>query len=170
MTKDIRIIYIVSIIAIVAFLGMQFYWLYNRYQYSVLEYTETITEQVIEANNEYSRYRDSYVNKERAGKGYRNMASYSMGYETDGLGNRHHVVSVTAWRFQPWRVLGVDLQKTSRTLKHSTHFNWQGIADTMKSIQFLSVCLSTIPPAKRQYGVQPKRWRWSSRILLIPAV
>lgn len=111
MTKDIRIIYIVSIIAIVAFLGMQFYWLYNRYQYSVLEYTETITEQVIEANNEYSRYRDSYVNKEWAGKGYRNMASYSMGYETDGLGNRHHVVSVTAWRFQPWRVLGVDLQK-----------------------------------------------------------
>ncbi len=108
MAKDIRIIYIVSIITIVAFLCMQFYWLYNRYEYSIREYQGTVTENVQEAMNDYYRYRDNHVSKEWSGKAYRNLSQYSMGYQTDEAGKRHHIVSVTAWRFKPWRVLGVD--------------------------------------------------------------
>lgn len=111
MTKDIRIIYIVSIIAIVAFLGMQFYWLFNRYEDSIREYQGVVAERVLEAINEYYRYRDTHVGKDMSGKGYRSMSQYAMEYKTDESGNRHHVISVQAWRFQPWRVLGVDADK-----------------------------------------------------------
>lgn len=108
MAKDIRVIYIVSIIAIVAFLGMQFYWLYNRYEFSIHEYQKAVAESVQEAINEYYRYRDGHVSEERAAKGNNNLSQYSMEYKLDESGRRHHIVSVHAWRFQPWRVLGVD--------------------------------------------------------------
>lgn len=111
MAKDIRIIYIVSIIAIIAFLCMQFYWLYNRYEYSIQEYNGIVTEKVQKSLNEYYRYRDNHVSNEWSGKGYRNLSEYSMGYKTDESGNRHNIVSVTAWRFRPWHILGVEPER-----------------------------------------------------------
>lgn len=112
MAKDIRIIYVVSILAIIAFLCMQFYWLYNRYEYSIQEYNGIVTEKVQKALNDYYRYRDNHVSNEWSGKGYRNLSQYSMAYETDESGNRHHIVSVTAWRFRPWHILGIDPEKS----------------------------------------------------------
>ena len=35
MKKRIKTLYIITIIAILAFLGMQVYWLYGRYEYSL---------------------------------------------------------------------------------------------------------------------------------------
>lgn len=48
MEKRIKTLYILSIIAILTFLGMQGYWLYIRYEYSLREY-EMETQVVIES-------------------------------------------------------------------------------------------------------------------------
>jgi len=42
MEKKIKTLYILSIIAILAFLGMQVYWLFSRYEYSLREYEDQI--------------------------------------------------------------------------------------------------------------------------------
>ena len=55
MEKKIKTLYILSIVAILAFLGMQAYWLYGRYEYSLTEYENRTGLLVIEALKEYSK-------------------------------------------------------------------------------------------------------------------
>ena len=38
MERRIKLLYIITIVAILAFLGMQAYWLYGRYEFSLSEY------------------------------------------------------------------------------------------------------------------------------------
>lgn len=136
MAKDIRVIYIASIIAIIAFLCMQFFWLFNRYEYSIREYQNKVTEEVLSVYNEYYQYRDGYVKKEWAGKGYRNMVNYSMDYKTDSVGNRHHFLTVAAWRFQPWRILGgeVDDDFSDAEIQKAYQLARQGLYPHVDSI------------------------------------
>ena len=60
MEKKIKTLYILSIAAILAFLGMQLYWLYGRYEYSLSEYEnisgEIISSAIAEYNNERAKY------------------------------------------------------------------------------------------------------------------
>lgn len=46
MERRIKTLYTVTIIAILAFLGMQVYWLYGRYEYSLIEYERSLGEQI----------------------------------------------------------------------------------------------------------------------------
>ena len=55
MEKRIKTLYIVTIAAIMAFLGMQMYWLYGRYEFSLREYehhTEAVIADVIVERSE----------------------------------------------------------------------------------------------------------------------
>lgn len=58
MEKRIKTLYIVTIIAILAFLGMQFYWLYGRYESALVEYERVLGSTVIGCVDKYTAIRD----------------------------------------------------------------------------------------------------------------
>ena len=108
MEKNIKTIFIVSIIAIVAFLGIQFYWLYTRYEYTVFEYEDKAFKTVHETIDEYYQNRDKCIAPELADKGYRFTVNYLMENKNDESGHQHRFITVTTRRFQPWRILGLE--------------------------------------------------------------
>lgn len=60
MEKRIKTLYIITIIAILAFLGMQGYWLYGRYEFSITEYERSLAERIVKCVNEYNEIRETY--------------------------------------------------------------------------------------------------------------
>lgn len=58
MEKRIKALYIITIIAIIAFLGMQMYWLYGRYEFSLTEYERNLGNTIVQCVDEYATYRD----------------------------------------------------------------------------------------------------------------
>ena len=54
MEKRIKALYIITIVAILAFLGMQAYWLYNRYEVSLKEYERLLSERIMKCVNDYN--------------------------------------------------------------------------------------------------------------------
>lgn len=62
MEKRIKTLYIVTIIAILAFLGMQVYWLYGRYEFSLIEYERNLSEQIEKCVDEYNAIRETSAN------------------------------------------------------------------------------------------------------------
>ncbi|MDE6339191.1 MAG: HAMP domain-containing histidine kinase [Muribaculaceae bacterium] len=57
MEKRIKILYIITIMAILAFLGMQMYWMHGRYEFSLKEYERNLSEQIIESVDNYNEIR-----------------------------------------------------------------------------------------------------------------
>ena len=60
MEKRIKTLYIITIIAIFAFLGMQGYWLYCRYEFSLTEYERSFAERIEKCVDEYNEIRETY--------------------------------------------------------------------------------------------------------------
>lgn len=58
MEKRIKTLYTVTIIAILAFLAMQVYWLYGRYEYALVEYERVLGSSVIDCVDKYAAIRD----------------------------------------------------------------------------------------------------------------
>lgn len=70
MEKRIKTLYIITIIAILSFLGMQCYWLYVRYEFSLMEYERDLSGRISECVNEYNSIRETVtVNKSDSLKG-----------------------------------------------------------------------------------------------------
>lgn len=104
MEKKIKTLYILSIAAILAFLGMQVYWLYGRYEYTLSEYEniscEIISNAIAEYNNERARH--SVVKKIA-----RTQSSYQMNTDVDSAGNRRRNVTVTTKEIDGRKLLGI---------------------------------------------------------------
>lgn len=54
MEKRIKTLYIVTIIAILAFLGMQVYWLYGRYEFALRDYERNLSERILQCVDDYN--------------------------------------------------------------------------------------------------------------------
>lgn len=104
MEKKIKTLYILSIAAILAFLGMQVYWLYGRYEYTLSEYEniscEIISNAIAEYNNERAKH--SVVKKIA-----RTQSSYQMNTDVDSVGNRRRNVTVTTKEIDGRKLLGI---------------------------------------------------------------
>lgn len=61
MEKRIKSIYIITIIAILAFLWMQSYWLYGRYEFSLKEYERNLADSITVCVDRYNTIRDTSV-------------------------------------------------------------------------------------------------------------
>ena len=59
MDKRIKTLYIITIIAIVTFLGMQLFWLYSRYELNLDEYEENLSARISECVDDYYNIRDA---------------------------------------------------------------------------------------------------------------
>ena len=103
MEKRIKTLYIVSIIAILAFLGMQVYWLYSRYEFSLREYEHHTEAVIADVIVEY--------NKERDKKGIGNInTSYSLSHGVDSAGQTSRKVTVSS-SFNGRKLLGIDEER-----------------------------------------------------------
>lgn len=63
MEQRIKTLYIITIIAILTFLGMQMFWLYARYESSLKDYERILGERVMQCVNTYNGIRANYIDK-----------------------------------------------------------------------------------------------------------
>lgn len=105
MEKKIKTLYILSIAAILAFLGMQIYWLYNRYEYSLTEYENISGKKISNAIIEYNKVRAEHspITKEAI----KIRSSFSMNTYLDSAGNRRRKVTVTIRELNGRKLLGI---------------------------------------------------------------
>ncbi|WP_290380647.1 HAMP domain-containing sensor histidine kinase [uncultured Duncaniella sp.] len=103
MEKRIKTLYIVTIAAITAFLGMQMYWLYGRYEFSLREYEHHTEAVIADVIVEYNKERD------KKGTGDINT-SYSMSHGVDSAGNTSRKVTVSS-SFNGRKLLGIDEER-----------------------------------------------------------
>ena len=58
MEKRIKTLYIITIFAILSFLGMQGYWVYGRYEFALMEHERSLMDRITECVNEYREIRN----------------------------------------------------------------------------------------------------------------
>lgn len=104
MEKKIKTLYILSIVAILAFLGMQLYWLYGRYEYSLSEYENIQIENISNAITEYNNERAKHSAVKKIA---RTQSSYQMNTDIDSVGNRRRTVTVTTKEIDGRKILGI---------------------------------------------------------------
>lgn len=104
MENKIKTLYILSIIAIVSFLGMQGYWLYNRYEYSVKEYEDYAFSAISKSLVEYANLRPKF-SKDHSGMRY--QSSYQMNTDVDSARNPKRTVNVETKIFDGRSLLGI---------------------------------------------------------------
>lgn len=59
MERRMKTLYSVTIISIISFLGMQGYWLYGQYSYSLIKYEHNIAEQIVKSVDAYNEIRNN---------------------------------------------------------------------------------------------------------------
>ncbi len=104
MEKKIKTLYILSIVAILAFLGMQVYWLYGRYEYSLSEYENIQIENISNAITEYNNERAKHSAVKKIA---RTQSSYQMNTDVDSAGNQRRTVTVTTKEIDGRKILGI---------------------------------------------------------------
>lgn len=105
MEKKIRILYILSIVAILAFLGMQAYWLYGRYEYSLTEYENRTGQLVAEALKEYDKTRAHGSATE--GDTVKVQSRFQMSHGVDSVGKQVRTVTVRTNVINGRKFLGI---------------------------------------------------------------
>lgn len=105
MEKRIKTLYIITIIAILAFLGMQIYWLYGRYEYSLSEYERmsynTIIDTLEEINKAKSARSDTFAVY------IAHQSNYNIDeYKEDG--KQKIKATINSCKYSPHEVLGIS--------------------------------------------------------------
>lgn len=105
MEKKIKTLYILSIIAILAFLGMQAYWLYARFEYSLIEYENIASDKISNAIVEYNKARATHspMTKEAT----KIESSYNMNTDINPDGSRKRTVTVRTRELNGRKILGI---------------------------------------------------------------
>ena len=105
MEKRIKTLYIVTIVAILAFLGMQAYWLYQRYVYSLREFEEEAYNETIKA---FTEYREERISRSYSKNGSNTSTSqYRIVSDKDSAGGTRFKASITTQRYSAHDLLGI---------------------------------------------------------------
>ena len=114
MEKRIKVLYIITIIAILAFLGMQVYWLYGRYEFSLMEYERTISERIVECVDEYNEIRNKSADHRsdslhNSSDDNITLPSFSLSqqYAQDTV-RTTRTVKILTYRYSAYDLLGID--------------------------------------------------------------
>lgn len=138
MKKNIKTLYIVTIIAILTFLGMQVYWLYGRYEYSLREYEHHAEAVIADVLVEYNKERD------KKGVGQINT-SYSLSHGVDSIGNASRKVTVSSSVLNGRKLLGINEERnlTDEEIERLVEI----VTDSLQHVEEkkLSVDASTAP-------------------------
>lgn len=109
MEKKIKTLYILSIVAILTFLGMQIYWLYIRYEYSITEYENISGEKISNAIVEYDKVRAKHSSLTK--KVTKIQTSYNMNTDIDSNGPRRRTVIVRTKELSGRKLLGITEER-----------------------------------------------------------
>lgn len=113
MERNMKALYMLSIVAILAFLGMQVYWLYLRYAYSLKEYEEHAQSVIEKTIDDYNQLRLRYspqVKEVKTIKTYNNLSTYM-----DSAGNKKRTAAVTTKVYDAYELLGVTEKRDLTT-------------------------------------------------------
>ena len=104
MEKRIKTLYIITIIAILAFLGMQVYWLYGRYEFSLSEHEAEAYKSIVQIIGDYNH------NRPGGGKlpgGFGQTSRYQIHTGIDSLGLSSRTASVRTNKYYAHDLLGI---------------------------------------------------------------
>lgn len=114
MEKRIKTLYIITIIAILAFLGMQGYWLYNRYEFSLKEYERGLSERIMGCVEEYndirrrtSDNRKDYL-KESGEDNVFTVPTFSLKQEYGDTVKTTRTAKISTYQFSAHELLGLE--------------------------------------------------------------
>lgn len=113
MEKRIKTLYIVTICAILAFIGMQAYWLYNRYEYSLKEYEQDAEKILLSSFEDYKKER-TYSNKPSSDDSIKNKDQIMANYNIDNIeegGTIKRYATITIYDYNPWELLDIKDNK-----------------------------------------------------------
>ena len=106
MEQRIRTLYVITIIAILAFLGMQAYWLYSRYEYSLTEHENAINTQLLALIEQYADIRRNDAKNVKAD--YVDQSNYNMEMidnATDDDDTLKRMVTITSYSMKAQDIL-----------------------------------------------------------------
>lgn len=105
MERKIKTLYMLSIAAIIAFLGMQVYWLYSRYDYSLYEYERRAQDIIEKTLAEYNRLRLQSTPKEK--KMMTIHTINNLNTDIDSAGMQKRTATITTKEFDGRELLGI---------------------------------------------------------------
>lgn len=113
MDKRIKALYIITIIAIISFLEMQFYWLYGRYVSSLLDYERNLKERISGCVDDYYEIRgsssenDSKTEEDKSDDEI-TMPSFSLRQEYGDTIKTVRTVKIMTYRYSAYDLLNID--------------------------------------------------------------
>lgn len=115
MERRIKVIYIITIVSIIAFLGMQAYWLHSRYEYSITEYGTIVNDKITDAIKAYRKHQSE--NKNIPPGDYLYNTSYSLSLKTDRekhKSGKSNIARITTYVFDAHKLLSIprDIELT----------------------------------------------------------
>lgn len=105
MEKRIKALYIITIIAILAFLTMQVYWLYGRYEYSLSEYEISGYKEIVQAVTEVNQARKDSSDSAKGPRTF--QSSYNINNDTDNAGKTRISATITSQKYYAHELLGI---------------------------------------------------------------
>lgn len=109
MEKRIKTLYIITIIAILSFLGMQIYWLYTRYDLSLYEYEVDMSQRITNAVNEYNEIRKLKKQKDEAvDKDNVSFPSFTLQQSYGDTVKTVRTTRIYTYSYSAHQVLGLD--------------------------------------------------------------
>lgn len=114
MEKRIKALYIITIVAILAFLGMQVYWLYNRYEVSLKEYERLLSDKIMKCVDDYNSIREkSRENRRSVQNKYGEdnvftIPTFSLKQEYGDTVKTTRTAKITTYLFSAYELLGIE--------------------------------------------------------------
>lgn len=109
MERRIKVLYIITIIAILSFLGMQMYWLYTRYDLSLYEYEVDMSQRITNAVNEYNEIRKLQKHKDEAeDKDKVSYPSFTLQQSYGDTVKTMRTARIYTYSYSAHQILGID--------------------------------------------------------------
>lgn len=128
MEKKIKTLYILSIVAILAFLAMQGYWLYVRYEYTLQEYEKRMESVIERTLAEYNKVRVSYSTKFDGVTTVHSLNNLNM--DVDSMGRQKRTATITTRVYNANELLGIK-EKREFTKEEREKLSAMIVADSI---------------------------------------
>lgn len=108
-----KTLYSITIIAIISFLGIQGYWLYGRYSYSLIDYEHNLAEQIVKSVDMYNGIRnantENYIDYIPLTDEYEIVVpTFSLSLQYGDTTKTIRATTIKTYRFTPYELFGVD--------------------------------------------------------------
>ncbi|MDE5877873.1 MAG: HAMP domain-containing histidine kinase [Muribaculaceae bacterium] len=105
MELRIKILYITTIIAILAFLGMQVYWLYGRYEYSLRQYEDEAYRTAMQVMDDYRIFRSRLL--QHPGLELTHQSNYNISTNEDSHHRTKRTATFRSSKYYAHKLLGI---------------------------------------------------------------